>query len=168
MAGDVVYTIAFYGLAALCLLSAAGVIFQRNLVHSALCMALTFIGIAGLYVLLQADFLAAVQLLIYNGAVAVMIVIGVMLTQRGSMKDSSPPNRYILPGAVVTAGLLALTGWTICGTAWAVSPVAPADASMAGLARLLFSEYAVAFEAVALLLLVAMIGAITLAKGADE
>lgn len=168
MAGDVVYTIAFYVLAALCLLAAAGVIFQRNLVHSALCMALTFVGIAGLYVLLQADFLAAVQLLVYNGAVGVMIVIGVMLTQRGNMADSSPVNRYVLPGAAVIGGMLAVTGWTIYGTVWTVSPDKPAEASMAGMAKLLFNEYAVAFEAVALLLLVAMIGAITLAKGADE
>ena len=168
MASDVVYTVAFYVLAALCLTAAAGVIFQKNLVHSALSLALTFIGIAGLYVLLQADFLAAVQLLVYNGAVAVMIVIGVMLTQQGNMSNSNLTNRLAIPAAFVTTALLAVSGWAIYGTSWKISTVEPASNSMATLAKLLFNDYAVAFEAAAVLLLVAMVGAITLAKGADE
>ncbi|KYZ77421.1 NADH-ubiquinone oxidoreductase [Anaerosporomusa subterranea] len=167
MAGDVVYTVAFYALATLCLAAAAGVIFQKNLVHSALCLALTFVGIAGLYVLLQADYLAAVQLLVYNGAVAIMIVIGIMLTQQGDMAKSNPSNRLVIPAAVVSIALLAVSGWAVYGTKWTVSSQAPAT-SLEAISKLLFNDYAVAFEAAAVLLLVAMVGAITLAKGADE
>ncbi|MDF2500028.1 MAG: nuoJ [Anaerosporomusa subterranea] len=167
MAGDVVYTVAFYALATLCLAAAAGVIFQKNLVHSALCLALTFVGIAGLYVLLQADYLAAVQLLVYNGAVAIMIVIGIMLTQQGDMAKSNPSNQLVIPAAVVSIALLAVSGWAVYGTKWTVSSQAPAT-SLEAISKLLFNDYAVAFEAAAVLLLVAMVGAITLAKGADE
>jgi NADH-quinone oxidoreductase subunit J len=167
LAGEVVYTIAFYLLATLCLAAAAGVIFQKNLVHSALCLALTFIGIAGLYVLLQADYLAAVQLLVYNGAVAIMIVIGVMLTQQGDMAKSNPNNHLAVPAALVTAGLLAVSGWSIYGTKWTISSQTPAT-SLEAISKLLFNDYAIAFEAAAVLLLVAMVGAITLSKGADE
>lgn len=167
MAGDVVYTVAFYALATLCLAAAAGVIFQKNLVHSALCLALTFIGIAGLYVLLQADYLAAVQLLVYNGAVAVMIVIGVMLTQQGDMAKSNPSNRLVIPAAIVSIALLAVSGWAVYATKWTISSQSPAI-SLDAISKLLFNDYAVAFEATAVLLLVAMVGAITLAKGADE
>lgn len=167
MAGDLIYTIAFYALAALCLAAAAGVIFQKNLVHSALCLALTFIGIAGLYVLLQADYLAAVQLLVYNGAVAIMIVIGVMLTQQGDMGNSNPSNKLMLPAAVVTAALLGVSGWAIYATKWTVSSQVP-GVSLDAITKLLFNDYAIALEAAAVLLLVAMVGAITLAKGADE
>jgi NADH-quinone oxidoreductase subunit J len=167
LAGDVVYTVAFYALATLCLAAAAGVIFQKNLVHSALCLALTFVGIAGLYVLLQADYLAAVQLLVYNGAVAIMIVIGVMLTQHGDMANSNPANSLVIPAAVVSIALLAVSGWAVYATKWTISSQTPAI-SLEAISKLLFNDYAVAFEAAAVLLLVAMVGAITLAKGADE
>ena len=167
MAGELIYTVSFYVLAALCIAAAAGVIFQKNLVHSALCLALTFIGVAGLYVLLQADYLAAVQLLVYNGAVAVMIVIGVMLTQRGDMANSNPFNNLMIPAAVVTAALVGVAGWAVYCTKWTIAGQSPAI-SIEAIAMLLFNDYAVAFEAAAVLLLVAMVGAITLAKGADE
>jgi NADH-quinone oxidoreductase subunit J len=100
--GEIIYTAAFYVLAAITLLAAAGVVFNRNLVHSALLLALTFIGVAGLYVLLQADFLAAVQILVYSGAVAVIIVIGVMLTRWKSVATSSPSNKLGWGAAVAT------------------------------------------------------------------
>ena len=167
MAGDAVYTVAFYVLAAVCLVAAAGVIFQNNLVHSALCLALTFIGIAGLYVLLQADYLAAVQLLVYNGAVAIMIVIGVMLTQQANMATSNPFNRLLVPAGIVSVIIFAVFAWAVYGTQWNISTVGP-SVSLGAIAKLLFSEYAVAFEAAAVLVLVALVGAITLAKGADD
>jgi NADH-quinone oxidoreductase subunit J len=104
---------------------------------------------------------------VYNGAVAIMIVIGVMLTQQGDMTKSNPNNRLLLPAAFVTAGLMAVSGWAIFGTKWAISSEAPAI-SLNAISTLLFRDYAIAFEAAAVLLLAALVGAITLAKGADE
>ena len=161
-------TFMFYLLAVLTLAAATGVVFMRNLVHSALLVALTFIGVAGLYALLQADFLAAVQILVYNGAVAVIIVIGVMLTQKGDMKGSNPSNRLGKPAAVVCTLLTACLLWAVLATTWAISDK-PAPQETAGqIAGLLLGDFAVAFEAAAVLLLAAMIGAIILAKGVQR
>lgn len=166
--GELSYTAAFYGLAVITLAAASGVIFKRNLVHSALCLALTFMGVAGLYILLEADFLAAVQILVYTGAIAVMLVIGVMLTQRPDMTQSNPGNNLMIPAALVTGALLAVAGWAIVGTRWEAAPAVVSENSLAVIAKVLFRDYAVPFEAVAVLLLVALIGAVTLAKGADD
>lgn len=168
MPGEVIYTAAFYVLAGIALLAAAGVVFMPNLVHSALLLALTFVGVAGLYVLLQADFLAAVQVLVYSGAVAVIVVIGVMLTQRGEMKQSNPHNRLAAIAAVVTGLLTAVIVWVVLATPWQISTAAAPNETIPAIATALFRDYAVPFEAAAVLLLVAMIGAIILAKGAVE
>ncbi|SDF01386.1 NADH-quinone oxidoreductase subunit J family protein [Sporolituus thermophilus] len=163
-----VYTAAFYVLTALTLAAAAGVVFKRNLVHSALLLALTFIGVAGLYVLLQADFLAAVQVLVYNGAVAVIVVIGVMVTQRGDMKSSNPSNSLGWKAAAVTAIFTGMIVAAIAATPWQLAAAPPSAATAPAIAEILLRDFAVAFETAAVLLLVAMMGAIILAKGVDK
>ena len=163
--GEYVYTAAFYFSAALTLGAAAGVVMKRNLVHSALLLALTFIGVAGLYVLLSADFLSAVQLLVYNGAVAVIVVIGVMLTQAGDITNSNPGNKLAFGAALVTGCILALVVGAILLTPWKLSSLPAPDVTAPAIAQILLSDYAVAFEAAAVLLLVAMVGAIILAEG---
>ena len=72
------HTLAFYMLAGITLAAATGVVFKRNLVHSAFLLSVTFLGVAGLYMTLEAEFMAAVQALVYSGAVAILVVIGVM------------------------------------------------------------------------------------------
>lgn len=168
MTGDMIYTAVFYLLSGLILTAAAGVVLNRNLVHSALLLALTFIGVAGLYILLAADFLAAVQILVYNGAVAVLVVIGVMLTQQGDMANSNPVNRLGIPAAVVTGGVIAVLVFAVMSTPWKLSGLAAPHQGTAALAAELLTDYVVPFEVAAVLLLAAMIGAIILAKGVDE
>ncbi len=165
---EMAYTLAFYFSGALTLAAAIGVIVSRNLVHSALLLALTFIGVAGLYVLLSADFLSAVQLLVYNGAVAVIIVIGVMLTQAGDMENSNPNNKLGWGAAIVTGGILSLIVAAIMLTPWKLSPLGAPQETASAIANILLSDFAIAFEAAAILLLMAMIGAIILAKGGDQ
>lgn len=166
--GDLAYTISFYVLSAITLLAAAGVIFKRNLVHSALLLALSFIGIGGLYLLLHADFLAAVQILVYNGAVAVIIVIGVMLTRWQNLDNSSPGNNLGLIGGIMAVLVTGIILLAVTSTPWAISATAAPQVSAPAIAAILLSDFAIAFEAAAVLLLVAMIGAIMLAKGADK
>ena len=166
--GEMAYTLAFYFLAALTLAAAAGVIMGRNLVHSALLLALTFIAVAGLYVLLAADFLSAVQLLVYNGAVSVIIVIGVMLTQTGDMKNSNPSNKMAFGAALVTGVVMAFIVAAIMLTPWKISALPAPDMTAPAIAEILLSDFAIAFETVAVLLLVAMVGAIILARGAEK
>lgn len=166
--GEIVYTAAFYVLAALTVAAAAGVVFNRNLVHGAFLLALTFIGVAGLYVLLQADFLAAVQILVYSGAVAVIIVIGVMLTRWQNVADSSPVNKLGWGGAVAAVLLTVIIVCAEVATPWKLAAASGPSATAPAIAAVLFSDYVVAFEAVAVLLLVAMVGAIILARGAEK
>ncbi|WP_341479011.1 NADH-quinone oxidoreductase subunit J family protein [Heliobacterium chlorum] len=166
---DFIFAAAFYGLAGMTILSAAGVVFLKDIVHSALMLALSFIGVAGLYVLLNADFLAAVQILVYGGAVAILIAFGVMLTRRRNMKESNPNNRWVIYASFVSAAFFAICGWALMGTDFKpVGQQVNPEAAVEGLASLLLGDYVVAFESAAVLLLVALVGAIILAKGAKE
>ncbi|CUH94770.1 hypothetical protein P22_0836 [Propionispora sp. 2/2-37] len=168
MVGDLAYTAAFYLLSLVTLGAAAGVVVKRNLVHSALLLALSFIGVAGLYVLLEAEYLAAVQILVYSGAVAVMVVIGIMLTVRGEMEDSNPPSRLGWSAGIVAALFSGILILIVTATPWKQSVQGAIEDSAPVIAQLLLGEYVLAFEAAAVLLLAAMMGAIILAKGADE
>ena len=87
-------TVLFYLFSAILLGFALKTVVSTNLVHSALLMIGAFFAIAGLYLLLQADFLAMVQILIYVGAIAVLVIFGVMLTRKGSMVESNLKNLY--------------------------------------------------------------------------
>ena len=164
MAGTgMVQTVAFYFLAGVTLASAIGVVTRRNLVHSAFLLALTFLGVAGLYLLLEAEFLAAVQALVYSGAVAVLMVIGVMLTHRENMDETNPSNSMILLGATAVPALFGVIVWAVLATPWKTG--AGAVVPVADLGRRFLTDFAVPFEAVALLLLAALIGAVVLFKG---
>lgn len=158
-------TVLFYAIAAIILFTAVKMVFSTNLVHSILFMVATFMGIAFVYVLLQADYLAIVQILIYVGAVSVMFVFGVMLTRRNSMEVSSPFNRYVgfaVPTAIAT---LLLFGRIILMTR--LMPDAPiyVDSTILPIASLLLNKFVIPFEISGILLLISMIGAIIIGKG---
>lgn len=157
--------LAFWGLAAVTLLAAVLVVYLRNLVYSVLWLAVTFLGIAGLYLLLDADFLAFVQVLIYAGAVCIMVIFAVMLTQQGGMGRTSLFNRQLqVAGPVVLAVVAVMAGLAGVLDRYSVSAVpVPAD-TVGQLAVMLLSKYVIAFEVAAVLLLVALIGAIVLAR----
>ncbi|WIW70052.1 NADH-quinone oxidoreductase subunit J family protein [Anaerosinus gibii] len=164
---ELVYSVAFYLLAAVTLFAAIGVVAKKNLVHSALLLTVSFIGVAGVYILLHADFLAAVQILVYAGAVAILITLGVMLTRRESMDDSNPDHGHKMT-SLFLVGLFAIVMISIfVATPWQLDANLFTD-TVGGIAELLLNQYIVAFEVAAALLLVAMVGAIILAKGADE
>lgn len=161
----------FYFLAAVMLFSALGIIYCRNLVHSALFMALCFISVAGLYAMINADFLAAVQIMIYAGTVVILIVLGIMITRRTTMERTSmPEKKYILRSSVLAGILFFLLSYIFitAGTLPTLNTAALPDDTVSALAELLLDRYMLAFEIAAVLLLAAMIGAVVLAKGADE
>lgn len=157
-------TTIFYALAAVILGSAILVVTLKNLVHCVLWLAVCFIGIAGLFMMLNADFLAMVQILVYAGAVCIMVVFGVMLTQRRDMSTSN-----LFNGQFKVAGLVAFLTAVLCGflgyqTAWTVSATPVPPDTIGNIAELLLSKYVIPFEVAAILLLVALIGAILLAR----
>nr|WP_092070301.1 NADH-quinone oxidoreductase subunit J [Dendrosporobacter quercicolus]NSL48196.1 NADH-quinone oxidoreductase subunit J [Dendrosporobacter quercicolus DSM 1736]SDM08751.1 NADH dehydrogenase subunit J [Dendrosporobacter quercicolus] len=165
---ELVFIAAFYLLAAVTVASALGVVLKQNLVHSALLLVVCFIGVSGLYVMLNAEFLAAVQLLVYSGAIAVILVLGVMLTRRRSMNESNQNNERSFRAAALGTALLAVLVGAIALTPWQHSAAGALDHAAPVIARALLTDYMVAFEVAALLLLAAMVGAIVLAKGVEE
>jgi NAD(P)H-quinone oxidoreductase subunit 6 len=154
---------AFYFLAALAVAGAVIVAASKNIVHSAFALLATFLGVAGLYVLLAADLLAVVQLLVYVGGILVLILFAVMLTSRIVEAEISNPSLGVL------GGVLALVA--VCGPLLWVAPRFPAAArtpaivpTTASIGGELLGPYVLPFEVVSVLLVAALVGAVTLAK----
>jgi len=156
----------FWILSAITVLGAILAITLRNLIHCVLSLILFFLGIAGHYFLLRADFIAAVQILIYIGAVAVLMLFAIMLT-RHVTGDEGP--REVLGGkwwagmgtAVIIAGLL----WAIIrkDSLAQTLPAGTAATSVAEIGKALVANWVVPFEAMAVLLTAALIGAVVIA-----
>ena len=138
--------------------SAAVVVLSRTLIYSAFALLFTFFGVAGFYVLLGADFLAAAQLLIYVGGILVLLLFGVMLTHKIYDLDLRTETTQLAPGLIVAAGLFVILSATAVRTSWMSTPRPPA-ATTAEIGRLFLSTYLLPFEAASVLLLVALVGA---------
>lgn len=158
----------FYFLAAVTIIGALGVVLTPNVVHSALFLVLSFIGVAAIYFFIGAEFLGAVQLMVYSGAVAVLIVMAIMLTRRDSMAQSNPSQKLFRR---VVTGLLAGGLFFLLGLGIVLSPLPAgemgASTGAQEIAHLMLGTYVMPFEIVAVLLLVAMVGALLLARGGD-
>jgi len=157
--------VVFWILAAVILGTALAMVLSKNLVHSALFMVVTFIGVAGIYLTLSADFLAAMQILVYVGAISVLLVFGVMLTRRGDIAMSNLFTKNILGGVVVSLALFVILGRLILTSDWATSAFTVPESTVGPIADLMMNVYVIPFEVAALLLLAAMVGAIIVAKG---
>ncbi|GBF33517.1 NADH-ubiquinone oxidoreductase chain J [Desulfocucumis palustris] len=156
--------VAFYVLAAHIVVSALLVVCVRNIVHSVLWLAVCFVAMAGLFLTLDADFLAAVQVMVYAGAVCIMVVFGIMLIRRSDMGHSNLFNGQTKIAGGVVALVIVLCGALSARTQWLLSPNEVPAETVDNIATLLLSKYVIPFEVAALLLLVALIGAIILAK----
>lgn len=185
--------VVFWMLSVMAIGGALGVVLAPDLFRAALLLIVVFIAVAGFFVLLNAEFLAVVQVLIYVGAIAILIIFAVMLTrdvQRGNL-----PNRLQIPAVVFSALLLAALVTVAVDTKWEflpadqqarvelvqtnsvttltgellteegiTGPEEQAEVQEAGLADLLISDYVLPFEAVSVLLLAALIGALVLVR----
>ena len=182
----------FLILAGLGIAAALGTVLARNLVHAALYLVAFFFLIACQFVLLEAEFLAAVQVLVYIGAVAILLVFGIMLTRNIRGDESTiAPLAWTLPAALVTGGFLAVlvagihrevglsgrTAWREVRTRPAIGPApdqraSPQARAVDDMGRTLGDElmgrYAVPFEVAGLLLTAALVGSIALARQEDE
>ncbi|MCL5074647.1 MAG: NADH-quinone oxidoreductase subunit J [Chloroflexi bacterium] len=161
---DSVMTVSFYILSAILLGSALAVVFFRSLIYSAFSLALSFLSVAGLYILLRADFIAAVQIVIYVGAVMVLVLFAVMLTEQVHSPRSNPFSSQSIAAALMILILLGIMVVAIARTPWVVSPEVTVGPTAALLGRLLFTDFALPFEIASIVLLVAMIGAIIIAR----
>jgi len=151
--------VVFYLLAALTLGSAAICMLARSLIYSAFALLGAFVGVAGLYLLLGADFLAATQLLIYVGGILVLLLFGVMLTHKLYDLDLKSGTTQFAPGLVVSATVFALLSWVAFHAPWRLGGGREPAPTTAALGEQFLGKYLLPFEAASLLLLVAMLGA---------
>jgi len=150
--------VVFWALASLTVASAAVVVLSRTLIYSAFALLFTFFGVAGLYVMLGADFLAAVQLLVYVGGILVLLLFGVMLTHRIYDLELRNESGQLLQGAIVGTGLFLILALSALRSQWASAPRPPAPTTGA-IGQLFMGHYLLPFEAASILLLVALVGA---------
>jgi NAD(P)H-quinone oxidoreductase subunit 6 len=155
--------IAFYTLAAIGLLSGAGMLLVRNLMHSAYLLVLTFLAVAGTFFLLNADFLGVAQIIIYAAAVAIMVIFGLMLTNKPAdpLPNYSVTYRYV--ALALGVGLFGYACRLAAMAPWMQGTVAPTGSPVA-IGQAFFNEFLLPFEAAAVLLLAALVGALTVAR----
>jgi NADH-quinone oxidoreductase subunit J len=162
-------TVAFWIFAAITIIASIGVVGQRNPMHSVMLLITSFGALAGLYVLLDAPFTAVTQIIIYAGAIMVLFLFVVMLLN--ASREEPAPRGFLSPSSmkygIVLSVLLGIEA------VWAVSQLefepfddsaGSAVSSVTNIGRALFTEHAFAFEATSILILVAMVGAVVLAR----
>jgi NADH-quinone oxidoreductase subunit J len=157
-------TLPFFILSVLTIVGAAAALTLRNLVHCVLALMLAFVGLAGLYLQLDAQFVGFAQILVYVGAVAILIVFAILLT-RGTESTSQPiiSPSWIASGAVSVA-VFGVLAWTIRSSVAARRAVSPQpDVSVKQIGDALMSRFALPLEVIGLLLTAALVGAVTIA-----
>ena len=159
-----VYDIIFYAFAVLTIGSAGVVVFSKNIIYSAFSLLFAFSGVAGIYVLLNADFIAITQLLIYVGGIMILVIFGVMLTTDVTNVDVSTQTLKALPATIVVAIISALLVSTMISTRWKSSETQPGDTTIDQIGTLLLTKYLLPFEIASIVLLVAIAGAAFLAR----
>ena len=158
------YYIIFYLFAAVTLVSAFFVVTNRNIVHSAFYLLFTFFGVAGIYVMLGADFVAIVQLIVYVGGILILLLFGVMLTNKITNVDIKTGTIHALPASIVLGLFAGALGATVLNTNWKVVEITEPVSSTATIGSMLINEYALIFELLGILLLIALIGAASMAR----
>jgi NADH-quinone oxidoreductase subunit J len=160
----------FYALAAVIVASAVAVVTTRNVVRAALYLIVVFAGVVGQYVLLAAEFVAVTQILIYIGAIMVLMLFGIMLTRATIGRDAGLTNRHWPTGVVTAAALLGVMGYALIDafddTELPSNTQVPQDggSNTAALSDAIFSQFLIPFEVVSVLLLAALVGAIVIAR----
>jgi len=159
---DVGSIVAFWVLSAVTLGAAVMVVAVRNLIHAVLFLILSFIGVAGLYVTLSADFVAVTQILIYVGAISVLILFAILLTPRAARDNAETflqvPGLVLAVMVAVTMGAIALV------TDWSEATHGPFSETAEAIGEALLDKYVLPFEIASVVLLAAMIGAIVLVR----
>jgi NADH-quinone oxidoreductase subunit J len=159
--------LAFWVLSVLLVGSALAVVLSKNLFHAVLWLALALTGTAGIFLLLNAEFLAAVQLLLYAGGIITVVVFAIVVTERLIGERLSQTNRGVVSGALVSGGLLAIIVSTLMQRQLPLTPL-PQPSDLTGLlGQQVLTTFVLPFELLALLMLVAMLGAIYFARPED-
>ena len=158
-------TILFLVLSGMTILGGVGVVASRNIVHAALFLLISLMATAGIYVILFTEFLALVQVLIYGGAVVIVLLFAIMMTRSADYPRISD-NRLWAIAAICSLVLVVVLGMAFWQTTDTV--VGPQHADFGVIGNSLFTKWAIPFEIASLVLLVALIGAIVIARSDGE
>lgn len=159
-----IYDIIFYLFAAVTLLSAFFVVTTRNIVRAAFFLLFTFFGVAGIYVLLGADFVAIVQLIVYVGGILILLIFGVMITNKITQVDIKTGTLHTLPASIGVGVFTGFILFLVIDTQWLKVDSNMPETTLYTLGKLLLNEYVLVFELLGILLLVALIGAASMAR----
>ncbi|PID57314.1 MAG: NADH-quinone oxidoreductase subunit J [Ignavibacteriae bacterium] len=162
------YDIIFYLFAAITIVSAIIVVNSKNIVHSAFSLMLTFFGVSGIYVLLGADFLAIVQIMVYVGGILILLLFGVMLTNKITNVDIRTGTVHVIPAIISLAVFAAILFWVMVSSNWRTFESEIPFTTSFDIGNILISEYVLIFELLGILLLVALIGAASIARRDKE
>jgi NADH-quinone oxidoreductase subunit J len=161
------YDIIFYFFAFVTVASAAVVVFSRNIVYSAFALLFTFFGVAGLYVLLNADFLAVTQLMVYVGGILVLLLFGVMLTTNTVSLDIKSGSMNLLPAVSVVAAIAGMLGGVFWTSDWFMSSQMGelgVQTTSKQIGSALITTHVLPFEIASVILLMAIVGAAMMAR----
>lgn len=163
-----IYDIIFYLFAALTIVSGYFVVTSKNIVHSAFYLLFTFFGVAGLYVLLGADFIAIVQLMVYVGGILILMLFGVMLTNKITSVEIKTGTVHVLPAVIGVGLFMGVLVSMMIRTNWKSEPGETPFTTIYGLGRYLITDYVLIFELLGILLLIALVGAASMARREEE
>jgi NADH-quinone oxidoreductase subunit J len=148
-----------------------GAVFMLNftrVVHMIFSIAFTFLSIAGIYILLNAEFIAVVQIILYTGAVSILAVFGIMMTRHDAREEEKPRKAHKLFAFLVTLAFLGIMIWVIQSTPWGDQVAQFAEENVKEIGTEMFTKFVIPFEMVSVLLLIALVGAIIMAKEDKE
>lgn len=163
--------VVFYLLAAVTVLSSLGVVLSRNVVHAAFMLLLALLAVAGIFLVAVAEFLALAQILIYGGAVTVVVLFAIMLTRTDDQPRADHSQRPLALLAAAGVFVLLVVAFVASDVATVQGTTGVGSESVSAFETLgfaLFTDWAIPFEMASLVLLVALIGAIMLARSAED
>ncbi len=157
--------ILFYVFAALAVVSGFVVVFSRSVIHAAFSLLFTFLGVAGLYVLLNADFVAVAQIMVYIGGILILMVFGVMLTRKATDVEVQSGTLKTIPALIVVGIVLGTLTHVFTRATWPSSSTMPdIQGTTLEIGELLLTTFIMPFEVVGILLLAAIMGAAFIAR----
>ena len=158
--------VVFFVLGALAVIGAVNLILQKHPIHSALSLIVVMVALAGLYLLMGAEFVAAVQIIVYGGAIMVLFVFVIMLLNAGVEEHTNLSKMAGVPGLLLVVALAGLVSATIARSADTIQATAQSGemSSTGGISNMIFREFVYPFELTSFLILVAVMGATVLAQ----
>lgn len=158
------YDSIFYIFAFIVILSSIVVVTARNIVYSAFALLFTFFSVAGIYVLLSADFIAVVQVIIYVGGILVLIIFGVMLTNKITNVEIKTESIHVVPTTIAVGILGGVLVAAFTKMEWLKSEPIQYEKTIVEIGKKIITDYMLLFELAGIILLVALIGAVMMAR----